>query len=233
MCCRYLLTVEALRAFAERHGLEVPAGFVTRYNLAPSADVPVLRKKPGAAKPELALMRWGLVPAWATSGKVRPQPNARVETAATKPAFREAAAHRRCLIPASGFYEWQAVGKKRKPFLFRRRDGRPICLGGLWEPAPDGPENPPATCAVITTQPGELMRPIHTRQPLVVADLHLDRWLAPGPVADGFESVMTPLESGEFEAVALDDRVNQVRNDDIACLAPAGPEQAPQLSLEL
>jgi putative SOS response-associated peptidase YedK len=238
MCCRYLLSIEALREIAGRHGLDLPPELVTHYNIAPGSAIPVVRKKPQQPGHELALLHWGLVQARVQPGPaVAPLVNARAETLAAKPAFRDAFALRRCLIPADGFYEWQVVGRTRIPYLFRRHDGQPFCFAGLWNRyrLPDGAEL--AACAVITTGPNELMQPIHHRQPLILPEAAQACWLDPRvthPAA--LAPLLKPFLAEAFTAVALDGYVNNVRHDDPACLAPASgtsPERdSPQLSFD-
>ena len=238
MCCRYLLSIEALREIAGRHGIDLPPDLVTRYNIAPGSMIPVIRKKPQQPGHELALLHWGLMPAQAQPGPaVAPLVNARAETLAAKPAFRDAFAQRRCLIPVDGFYEWQVAGRTRIPHLFRRRDGQPFCFAGLWNRCrlPDGAEL--VACAIITTGPNELMHPIHHRQPLILPEAAHACWLDPRvthPVA--LAPLLRPFPAEEFNAVVLDGHVNDIRHDDPACLTPASgvvPEgDPPQLSFD-
>jgi putative SOS response-associated peptidase YedK len=202
-----------------------PLDLAPRYNVCPGQDVPVVRTRHGADDRTLDLLRWGLVP-WFVKA---PAPaarmiNARAETAATGPAFREALRRRRCLLPADGFYEWQASAAKRspkQPFHVRRADGRPIALAGLWErwKGPDGSRI--ESCTVLTTQPNERLAAVHDRMPVILAPdawpLWLDRTiedvarvaplLVPAPAAD---LVVTPVGTW----------VNDPKHDDPSCLAP-------------
>ena len=128
------------------------------------------------------LARWGLVPVWAKDVKLGYSTfNARAETVATKPTFRAAFRHRRCLVPADGFYEWQALAesKRKQPWFIARRDRDPLAFAGLWErwisPAGDTLES----CCIIVTNANALMRPIHERMPVILDPADWDAWLAP------------------------------------------------------
>jgi putative SOS response-associated peptidase YedK len=168
-------------------------------------------------------LHWGLVPAWTQeevvgSGLV----NARAETLVDKPSFRDAFRTRRCLIPASGFYEWKAIGKKRQPWLFQLRDEKSFFLAGLWESwiAPDGVAH--ETCAVITTEPNRLMQPIHHRMPAILPVELGERWLDPVARPERLTADllrMFPVEPMSARPLSL--RVNSVVHDDEECLAAA------------
>lgn len=244
MCCRYLLLQQHLRQILERLGVTLSAEFLSRYNIAPGTDIPAVRpKSPGkgaaAGGRELTGLHWGLVPSWARDADGTGLINARAETLEAKPSFRDALRSRRCIIPASGFYEWKAVGRSRQPWLFRRRDEQPFGLAGLWESwrTPDG--SLLQSCAVITSEPNELMRPIHHRMPVMLHAGQFDAWLDPRATsADRLAPLLRPANAAEMTAVALQPRVNQVQNDDPDCLQPAGSPTnsiapAAQLSLEL
>ena len=162
MCGRFLLKsplVELQRAFgfAERPNLE------PRFNIAPTQTVPIVRRRDdGGGGRELALVRWGLVPAWAKEPAIgNKMINARAEGIAAKPAFRAAFRQRRCLVPADGFYEWRKLaGGRKQPMLIRRRDRAPFAFAGLWE-VWRGPDGPLETCTIVTTAANALLAPIH------------------------------------------------------------------------
>jgi len=152
------------------------------WNVTPRRRVPVVRERePG--RRVLEPMRWGLVPRWAKDPGIGDRLiNARVESLTTKPAFRRAVARRRCLVPADGFYEWQPVpGRRRKqPWYFRARDGRPLAFAGLWEAwRPEGCSEGPwlVTYVIITTDANRLMAPIHDRMPAILTPEHWASWL--------------------------------------------------------
>jgi putative SOS response-associated peptidase YedK len=240
MCTRFQLLEHHYRELLERLGLDGAAGaeFLSRYNIAPGSALPVVRQQPAPAARATARLRWGLVPSWVKSDEAGNRlTNARAETLATKPSFRDAFRTRRCLIPASGFYEWETVGRTKKPWLFRRRDEQPFALAGLWESwrAADG--SLLETCAVITTAPNELMRPIHHRMPVMLSPEQFEPWLDPRTTApEQLTPLLRPPESAAMSAVALSPYVSNVRHEGPACLTPAGAADKtnePQLSLGL
>src|SRR5262249_54366085 len=152
----------------------------SRYNIAPGTKIPAVRGAGRNARPEAVTFRWGLTPAWAKTDEPAARlVNARAETLLEKPSFRDAVTARRCVIPASGFFEWETVGRAKRPWRFAWRDETPFGLAGLWETwrAPDG--EVVASCAVITTQPNELMRPIHHRMPVMLTPEECRTWLDP------------------------------------------------------
>jgi putative SOS response-associated peptidase YedK len=234
MCTRFLLLESHYREIMERLGIVATAQFLSRYNLPPGSQLPAVRTR-GTTR-EAATLGWGLVPAWAKSNDGARPVNARAETVADKPSFRDALRSRRCIIPASGFYEWEQRGRARQPWLFRRRDEQPFGFAGLWESwcAPDGTVL--ATCAVITTGPNELMRPIHHRMPVMLTPEQFDPWLDPrvtGPAQ--LAPLLRPAAAATMTALAVDTFVSNVRHEGPACLAPAteGGNGTPQLSLDL
>jgi putative SOS response-associated peptidase YedK len=244
MCCRYLLLQEHYREILARLGLGPEADFGSRYNIAPGTVIPAVRRQAhggrdhhgvGEGGHEAARLHWGLVPSWAKDRDGAGLMNARAESLADKPSFRDAFRSRRCVIPASGFYEWARHGRARQPWLFRWRDERPFGLAGLWESwhAPDGAVR--ETCAIVTTAPNDLMRPIHHRMPVMLTLEQFDAWLDPRQTApEKLAPLLQTPPTGAMSAMALDSRVNSVHHDDPACLAPAGSETAgPQLSLGL
>lgn len=218
MCGRYSLTTppEAMRqvfGFAERPDL------APRYNLAPGQPAPAVRATGEAGGRTLVMLRWGLVPGWAEDPAAGARRiNARAETVAEKPSFRAAFRRRRCLIPADGFYEWRRAGGGRRPWHVRRPDGGVLALAGLYErwQAPGG--EPLETCAIVTTEANAVVRPIHHRMPVIVAPGAFAIWLEGGTAAAG--DLLRPAPDDALEAYPVSRRVNDVRNDDPACLAP-------------
>ena len=166
-------------------------------------------------------MRWGLIPSWSRDGKA-PLINARAETVADKPAFRSAFRKRRCLVPADGFYEWQALPGRKRPFLFRRPDGTPFALAGLWEAwhGPDG--RPLETCALLTTEANAVVRPVHDRMPVLVSPADFDRWLAPDAAPANLVPMLRPAPDDALAAVAVGPYVNSARHEGPGCVEPLG-----------
>jgi putative SOS response-associated peptidase YedK len=166
------------------------------------------------------LLRWGLVPSWASDLSVGARMlNARAETVLEKPSFRAAFTRRRCLLPADGFYEWQTVAGKKQPLHFRFRDGRLFAFAGLWERW-HGPDGPVESCTVLTTEANDLVRPVHERMPVILDPLRYDGWLDPGNGDTALlRSWLTPYPADELIAVPANPRVNNARNEGPDCLA--------------
>ncbi len=232
MCCRYVLLQDHAKTLLAQLGVPLAEGSApsSRYNITPSTGILAVRNQPGGIKRELASLHWGLIPSWARAS-ASPVVNARDESLAGKPTFRDAFRSRRCLIPASGFYEWKAVGRSRQPWLFRLRDEQPFFLAGLWETwrAPDGTAL--ESCAVVTTTPNAMMGSIHHRMPVMLADAaSWNRWLDPRVTEPSeLALLLRPFPAKTMTAFALSPRVNNVRHDDPLCLAPASAD--PQLGL--
>jgi putative SOS response-associated peptidase YedK len=224
MCTRYVLLKEHLRELLARLGLEAEPNFVSRYNIAPGSFIPAMRNPPKATRHEAVALRWGLVPSWAQRDESGNQlVNARAETLADKPSFREAFRARRCIIPASGFYEWENRGRVKQPWLFRWRDERPFGFAGLWESwrAPDGMML--ETCAVITSEPNELMRSIHHRMPVMLTPEQFAPWLDPSVTQPADLAPLLRIASPEnMSAIAVRRYMSNVRHEGPECLVPAG-----------
>lgn len=226
MCGRFGFNVNKamLEAFI---GAEFMAEFLPRFNIAPMQDIWAARQT-DAGQRQLALFRWGLVPAWAKDDTMAAKMiNARSETVADKPAFRSAFKHRRCIVPASGFYEWKKQGKQKLPYYFKPKDGGLLAFAGLWErwTAPTGA--PLETCTILTTEANALVSPLHERMPVILNRADFETWLAPGSKPDALQALCRPILSEALEALPVGSRVNSVRNDDAACLEP--PQAEPSL----
>lgn len=196
-----------------------------RYNLAPTQNIPVLRVDPEGAR-QVVPLRWGLVPFWAKDSSIGNRMiNARAETVAEKPAFRRAFAGRRCLVLASGFYEWQRIGERKQPFYITREDGDPFAMAGLWESwrdraAPDS--DPLETCTIVTTGPNALMAQIHSRMPVILDRAAIGLWLDTGQSADSLAGLLVPSRDKSFIAVPVSTRVNNSRNEGADLIEPVG-----------
>src|SRR5579864_5897314 len=175
MCGRYVVTSPpgALRTL---FGYEEEPNFPPRYNVAPAQPIAIVRLVGG--KRQFALVRWGLLPSWVKDPRTFSLLiNARGETVLEKPAFRAAMKRRRCLIPADGFYEWQAEGGRKRPFFIHAKTGAPLAFAGLWETwtGPNGEEL--ETAAIVTTRANSTLAPIHERMPVIVPPEAFDLWL--------------------------------------------------------
>ncbi len=223
MCGRFTQqrpTAELAELFDAEPPVEDPGA---RYNVAPTQDALVVVERDGDRR--LIAYRWGLIPPWATALSAGSRMfNARVETAPSSPAFRDAFARRRCLVPVDGFYEWQRTGGRRQPFLFRRRDGRPLALAGLWavwrEPASGAAVR---SFAVLTTRPNDLVGAFHDRMPVVLEEDTWDRWLAGAGTPSELLGLLAPCSPGVLEAYPVRPLVNDVRLDGPELVEPIGP----------
>ncbi|SFV33852.1 SOS response-associated peptidase [Hyphomicrobium facile] len=224
MCARYSLTspAEAVRAFFRAPSVE---DFPPRYNIAPSQPVLIARNDVHN-RPELQLVRWGLIPSWLRDPKTLGSPliNARAETAAEKPAFRGGMRHRRCLVPTTGFYEWTGQRGARRPHLIRLKDQELFALAGIWEGwlGADGSEI--ETMAILTTAANDEMARLHDRMPVILDQADFDRWLdcRPGS-AEGVLDLLKPYGAGRLSATAVNPKLNDARAE--------GPElQQPEFS---
>jgi putative SOS response-associated peptidase YedK len=191
-----------------------------RYNVAPGQAVAVVQVEDG--RRVLASFRWGLIPSWAKDAKIAfSLINARAETVAEKPAFRAAFKSRRCLIPATAFYEWEKVGtKKKQPFAFAMRDGEVFAFAGLWERWNDIEAGLVQSCSIITTQANGVVRPVHDRMPVIVAPNDFAAWLDPqtGPV--DLHGLLRPYPAAEMIGWPVSSYVSNARNEGPECLAP-------------
>ena len=192
-----------------------------RYNLAPTQPVLAVRQTQDGRR-ELVPLRWGLVPAWSKGPDSRFQMiNARAETVDTKPAYRNAFKHRRCLIPTEGFYEWKAEEHGKTPYLIRRSDGAPFGMAGLWETWRDPDGAPLESCTVIVTDANDLVRTLHDRMPVILAPEDYAAWLDPGNQdATGLLRMLRPAEPAAWELRQVSRKVNSPRNDSPDLLEP-------------
>jgi putative SOS response-associated peptidase YedK len=153
--------------------------------------------------------------------------NARSETAATKPAFRDALKSRRCLVPADAFYEWKRTGKMKQPFCFEVRDGELFAFAGLWERWKDPSGTWVKSCSILTTTPNAVTSAVHDRMPVILDPSNYDLWLDPGMTnVDAACDLLTPYDAGLMRSYPVSARVNSVANDDAECSAPVEVVQA-------
>lgn len=217
MCGRFALKAPPADLIT-RFSLDECADFGPRYNIPPGTDIPVIRQSP-EGKRVLHLLRWGLVPRWAKDPSIGAKlNNARGESVAEKPSFRDAFKRRRCLIPMSGFFEWKAEGKIKQPYYISLKLGEPAAIGGLWESwrAPDG--NILRTVCVVTTSPNTVMEPIHDRMPVIVAPENWQSWLSGMP--EDVAGMVAPYRDGELQAWPVSRRVSKTQDDDAGLIEP-------------
>lgn len=227
-----------------------------RFNIAPTQDVPVI---PNDGSRRVQLFKWGLVPRWAKDPAIGNRMiNARAETVAEKPSFRDAFKKRRCLILTDGFYEWRAnPGTKSKtPIHIRLKNGKPFAFAGLWEtwipksdrsaredpppgsktsdaPEPYGPANPLRTCTIITTEANPLMAQFHHRMPVILPEEHYDLWMTEKPVdPEILKPLLTPYAADNMVAYPVSTAVNNPRNNSADLVVQVGPAiEQPELGL--
>jgi putative SOS response-associated peptidase YedK len=219
MCGRYALHANPeVIALAFKLGLmpEIKA----HYNIAPSTQILIVREDKERGR-TADLYRWGLIPGWAKDPAIGNKlANARAETVAEKPSFRNAFKRWRCLIPASGFYEWKGVKGRKQPYYIYPKDRELFGIAGiteLWQ----GPDGPVHTCAIITTAPNDLMKDIHDRMPVILKPEDYSTWLNPDNQATaGLKQLLKPYPTEAMAAHPVSTRVNTAKYDDPALIEP-------------
>jgi putative SOS response-associated peptidase YedK len=212
MCGRYAFYSPA-EAVKRIFRLDFVPGLEPRYNVAPTQDVPAVRAGEEGLR-ELAMLHWGLVPRWAKERAIgNKMINAREETVAEKPAYRDAFKKRRCLVLTDGWYEWQVVPNGKQPWFIRRRDALPFAFAGLWERWQD----PAAgslleSCTIVTTDASKSVAAIHPRMPVVLPDNALDRWLDNDAEPEKLLELLGPVDPHMLEAWPVSRQVNVPKN---------------------
>jgi len=187
-----------------------------RYNVAPGTPILVCRVDQQGRR-HLMPVHWGLIPSWAKDRKVGYRTiNARAETVTEKPAFRAAFRRRRCLIPADGFYEWQAAPGGKQPFFIRHHTGRPLAFAGLWERWTDPERGEPLESAtIIVTRANAQLQPIHARMPVILDPSDYETWLDPQNLAgEPLQALLQPFAEDALISYAVSRRVNRPQEDD-------------------
>jgi putative SOS response-associated peptidase YedK len=215
MCGRFTLYSSG-ESVAEAFDLSTMLDLQPRYNVEPAQQVAVVRATPEGQ--QLAWLKWGLLPAWVKDKKLAPI-NAMAETAATKPFFRSAMKKRRCLVPADGWFEWQQLDAKRKqPYYFGSRDGKPLAFAGLWETWEHEGEALD-TFAILTTDANEIASPVHNRMPVILPASAYDRWLDPANQdTASLQDLLRPYPAEVLFARQVSTLVNKLQNDDPRCI---------------
>jgi putative SOS response-associated peptidase YedK len=230
MCGRYRLSRR--KQIIEEHfdSISGEEDWIPRYNIAPTQPVPIIRQHPKEPRRNLSLVLWGLIPSWAkdTSGSAL-MINARSETAATKPAFRDALASRRCLVPSDGFYEWLRTGKTKQPYCFEVNDGELFAFAGVWERWKDPSGQWIKSCSILTTQPNAVTSAVHDRMPVILDRADYDLWLDPGMKnIEAVSEMLRPYDASVMRSYPVSNRVNHVANDDAECSTRVELESPPQ-----
>ncbi len=217
MCGRYQLAID-LDPVAEAHQATMDGHFSPRYNIAPTQNVPVLRH--WAGRRALEFLRWGLIPRHRNDDKGSPLINARSETIVEKPSFRESFFRRRCIVPATGFYEWLADGGVKTPHLVRAVNGPWFGMAGLWDRW-RGEIGWVESFTVVTCPAHGKMKSLHDRMPVILSLDEQALWLDPATSLTTLQGLMLGRTANALTLEIVSDRVNSVRNDDIGCQRPA------------
>ncbi len=220
MCGRFALGSKP-KAVAELFSLpEPPEILKPRYNIAPSQPVAVVALK-GDGTRALGMVKWGLVPHWANDPSEGTRPiNARSETVETNPVFRDAFRHKRCLVPASGYYEWKTGPRNEKtPYYFHLKSGEPFAFAGLWDVWGEAADKV-VTCCTITVPPNELAATVHDRMPLIIPRERFDRWLSPDTPMAELRTLLTPYPAGEMDTYRVGKAVGNPRTEGPQCIEP-------------
>jgi putative SOS response-associated peptidase YedK len=232
MCGRFTLH-HSTEDVAERFAVEQLAlGLTPAYNIAPSQPIATILQRQSRT---LEKFKWGLVPAWAKDPAIGNRMiNARAESASEKPAFRDAIRRRRCLVPASGYYEWRRSGPVRVPMYVHMKDQRPFAMAGLWEEwaAPGGAIL--RSVAIVTTEPNPFAATIHHRMPAIIDVASEEAWLDP-TIEDvaRVTSFLKPYAGDDLQAHPVSTAVNKADCDEAACIEPVDPPKPPAEQLGL
>lgn len=224
MCGRFALTI-TLEELADHFDLpDLPAQLVPRYNIAPTQPVGVVRVDAQRQAREWALTLWGLIPSWSKDPSMGARMiNARAETVDEKPSFRAAFKRRRCIIPASGFYEWMKKDGGKQPYFITLTNGDVLGLAGLWE-SWHGPNGEAIeSCTILTTDANEAITPLHDRMPVILAPEDYDEWLGDGKDAtpahlSRLKHLFRPYPSAQMQLYPVSTYVNSPRNEGKECI---------------
>jgi putative SOS response-associated peptidase YedK len=205
-------------------------GSASHFNIAPGTETPVIVR---TGENHLAIMRWGLIPSWTKDIRsAKPLINARGESLAEKPAFRGLLRSRRCLVPASGFYEWKKEGNRKSPYYFLL-PGEPLfAFAGLYDEWHNPGGVMVSTYTIITCDANPLVAAVHDRMPVILSREAEERWLAPGPIsADDAKEILVPCPAGLMEARPVSDLVNNPAADDERLIRPQDSSSGAQTRL--
>lgn len=222
MCGRFTLASDPEMLQQVFFDFEVPMNLSPRYNISPTQDVASV---PNTPEKQVEFFHWGLIPSWAKDPKIGNRMiNARSETLAEKPSFRNAYKRRRCLVLADGYYEWQQIPGNRikQPVYIRLKSQKPFAVAGLWEVwQSKDMDEPLKSCTIITCPPNALLEEIHHRMPVILPADAYAQWLSPDeqPV-DALQPLLTPYPGEEMEAYPVSRFVNRPTNNSPECIAP-------------
>jgi putative SOS response-associated peptidase YedK len=223
MCGRFAYFGNGTFGYESLHLPEPP--FFENYNITPSQDILAVRLAPESSRPEYALLHWGLVPFWSKTATTKfPLINARAEGIEKKPSFRGPFKHRRCLIPARGFYEWQLVEGRKQPYFLRPVDDSVFLLAGIWDHWQGDDGTVIVSCAIITTEANAQIRPIHERMPVILSEENLSAWLDPGTHQQTLLALLAPY-AAPLTIHPVSSKVNNPRHNGPDCVAPVSAEE--------
>jgi len=222
MCGRFALAATK-QAISEYFGVLVHDDLPPRYNIAPTQQIVVVAHD---GKKLVQWMHWGLIPSWAKDPEIAARTiNARAETAAEQPAFREAFRHRRCLIPAEGFYEWKPQARQAKqPYFIHLTESPLMGLAGLWDRWQSPTGEIIESCTVLTTTANDVLRPLHDRMPVILPPEHFDEWLNPSTPLPLIQSLLRPYPAQAMRAYPVGVQVSKPAHEGPDCIAPVRSE---------
>lgn len=222
MCGRFTLTVSPEELQAAFPDFSIPGDIPPSYNIAPSQPIPVI---PNDGEHRLDFFRWGLIPSWTKPDQVGKYNliNARSETAAEKPSFKNSFRRRRCLILTDGFYEWSKPrsGGSKIPYYFRLKDQGPFAFAGLWETwiSPEG--DPLHSACILTTAPNQTVKAVHNRMPVILHPADYRRWLEPQEVEpEAVQGLLKPFPDQQMTSYPVSTYVNSPNNNSPQCIQP-------------
>ena len=221
MCGRYSLGGQDMQALQHRFSFpQTRIEWRPSYNICPTDEsLAIIVNRAGER--EAALLKWGLIPFWGKSAKIGASMiNARADTLTEKPAFKESLETRRCLVLADSFYEWRTDGVLKLPIRYTLAGGEVFAFAGLWA-SWRGPDGPVGSCTIITTEPNELIQPVHDRMPVILSDEAERLWLDTYVQDTGtLLGILSPFPAGSMRATAVSQAVNSVKNKGPECAAP-------------
>jgi putative SOS response-associated peptidase YedK len=224
MCGRYAIATPHFTRIEQALGTPFQA-VQPRYNIAPTQNIPVIRQTEHGY--ELTELRWGLIPFWSKTPTTEYSTfNARIETVATKPAFRGPFRTRRCLIPASGLYEWKQEGGKKQPYFITGTDDEGIALAGLWDEWRDSSGFTLASCTIIVGPANERIAPIHDRLAIILPETAYAAWLDPKSDIEQVNGLLRPYPADHVRCWPVSTAVNQVRNNTPELIEPIYSESS-------
>jgi putative SOS response-associated peptidase YedK len=222
MCGRFSCNINS-ELLADLFGLREHPTLTSRYNIAPTQQVPVIREHPDGEN-HLDYLHWGLIPSWAQDKSIGSRLiNARSETVTEKLSFRQAIRYRRCLVLGSGFYEWKQAGKDKQPWLIRLKNGAPMVFAGLWETWKSAEGTVIESCTILTTASNRLVAPLHDRMAVILSPDEYRTWLERNTTdPTGLKKMFQPYPADLMEMFPVSPMVNNVRNESADLVVPVG-----------